>query len=135
MHGQQNVKIFYFIIFLSLNHLSTCTNTFTEYIHIHTHTHTYLHKYTHTYIHTHTHTYIHTYIYTYIHTYIHTYTVTTFGNYFETVADMNRDYFIVFKPVKRSMALSEPSGPILLSKAVHYEPHNNETPFMYCRVT
>ena len=48
---------------------------------------------------------------------------------------MNLDYLIVFKRVKWSMALSEPSGPILLSKAVHYEPHSNETSFMYCRVT
>jgi hypothetical protein len=48
---------------------------------------------------------------------------------------MNLDYFIVFKLVKWSMALSELSGPILLSKAVHYEPHSSETSFMYCKVT
>lgn len=72
-------------------------------------------------------------MYEYIQT--HTYTDITLGNLSETVVDMNRNYFIVFKRVKRSMALSEPSGPILLSKSVHYELHRNETPFIYCNVT
>lgn len=40
-------------------------------------------------------------MYEYIHT--HTYTDTALGNIFETVVDMNLDYFIVFKRVKWSM--------------------------------